>query len=82
MACIRTPEPLQRGRRLLVELSLPDGQRVEAIGRVAWAKHPMRAAPTHGQDCGVGIEFLGGAADQLRALDEFLTRGARGEADH
>ena len=67
---------------MLVELSLPDGGQVEAIGRVAWTKRAMRSASSAGLDCGVGIEFLGGAAEQLSALEEFVKRGARGEIDH
>ncbi|MGH7337322.1 MAG: PilZ domain-containing protein [Myxococcota bacterium] len=79
---VETHELLDPGRRVLVELSLPDGEQVEAIGRVAWTKRAMRSAASVGLDCGVGIEFLGGAAEQLRALEDFVTRGARGEIDH
>src|SRR5262245_41945817 len=38
---VETHELLDPGRRVLVELSLPDGE-VEAIGRVAWTKRAMR----------------------------------------
>jgi uncharacterized protein (TIGR02266 family) len=79
---VQTHELLDPGRRVLVELSLPDGGHVEAIGRVAWTQRAMRGAASAGLDCGVGIEFLGGAADQLRALDEFVQHGSRGEIDH
>jgi Tfp pilus assembly protein PilZ len=79
---VETHELLDPGRRVLVELSLPDGGRIEAIGRVAWTKRAMRSASSAELDCGVGIEFLGGAAEQLRALEEFVKRGARGEIDH
>jgi uncharacterized protein (TIGR02266 family) len=76
---VATHELLAPGRRVLVELSLPDGEQVEAIGRVAWTKRAMRSASAAGPDCGVGIEFLGGAAEQLSALEEFVKRG---EIDH
>jgi Tfp pilus assembly protein PilZ len=79
---VHTHELLDPGRRVLVELSLPGGERVEAIGRVAWTQYAMRSASSNAPDCGVGIEFLGGAAEQLRALDEFVKRGARSEIDH
>lgn len=79
---VETHELLDPGRRVLVELSLPDGGQVEAIGRVAWTKRAMRSASSVGLDCGVGIEFLGGAAEQLSALEEFVSRGARGGIDH
>lgn len=79
---VETHELLDPGRRVLVELSLPDGGQVEAIGRVAWTQRAMRSASSTGLDCGVGIEFLGGAAEELSALEEFVKRGARGEIDH
>ena len=79
---VETHELLDPGRRVLVELSLPDGGKVEAIGRVAWTKRAMRNASSTELDCGVGIEFLGGAAEQLSALEEFVSRGAQGEIDH
>lgn len=77
---VHTHELLDPGRRVLVELSLPDGGQVEAIGRVAWTRYALRS--TAGLDCGVGIEFLGGAAEQLSALEEYVRRGAPGEIDH
>jgi len=79
---VHTHELLDPGRRVLVELSLPGGGEVEAIGRVAWTQYAMRSAASDGSDCGVGIEFLGGAAEQLSALEAFVKRGARGEIDH
>ena len=78
---IATHELLDPGRRVLVELSLPDGGQVEAIGRVAWTRHTFRSAST-GIGCGVGIEFLGGAVEQFTVLEEFVRRGARDPIDH
>ena len=74
-AFIRTTELLDPGRRVLVELSLPDGAQVEAIGRVAWAQHEIGSTPAR-PSCGVGVEFLGGAAEQLSVLEAFIARGA------
>src|SRR5262245_64686270 len=79
---VHTHELLDPGRRVLVELSLPDGGQVEAIGRVAWTQRAMRSSSSAGLGCGVGIEFLGGAAEELRALEDFVERGARGKIDH
>jgi PilZ domain len=78
---IRTGELLEPGRRVLLELSLPNGNQVEAIGRVAWTKRTLEKRGAE-LDTGVGIEFLGGASSQLAALDEFVTRdpGARGDS--
>jgi Tfp pilus assembly protein PilZ len=79
---VQTHELLDPGRRVLVELSLPDGGQIEAIGRVAWTQRAMRSATSHALGCGVGIEFLGGAADHLRALEDFVERGAPGGIGH
>lgn len=72
-AFIRTTELLDPGRRVLVELSLPGGAQVEAIGRVAWTKRVLSAGRGE-PDCGVGVEFLGGASEQFSVLDEFVRR--------
>lgn len=79
-AFIQTHELLYPGRRVLVELSLPDGAQIEAIGRVAWTQHTLQVAAS-GRDCGVGIEFLGGAAEQFSVLEEFIERGGE-SLDH
>jgi Tfp pilus assembly protein PilZ len=70
-AFVRTTELLNPGRRVLVELNLPDGAQIEAIGRVAWTRRVI--APGEPEpDSGIGIEFLGGASDELSALESFL----------
>jgi PilZ domain len=80
---VHTHELLDPGRRVLVELSLPDGGQVEAIGRVAWTQYALRSASAKDElDCGVGIEFLGGAAEELHALEEFVKRGPHEARDH
>ena len=72
-AFVITHEPVSPGRRLLVELDLPDGQTVQAVGRVAWSR--VRLA-TEGEEChaGIGVEFLGGSKDDLDALERFVRR--------
>jgi hypothetical protein len=74
-AFVRTSEPLAPGRRILVELKLPNGTPLEAIGRVAWTKRVM-TAHKHNREAGVGIEFLGGGAEHFSALQEFIDRQA------
>jgi hypothetical protein len=80
-AFVRTGELLEPGKRVLLEISLPNGAQVEAIGRVAWTK---RALERRGDefDAGVGIEFLGGASSQLSLLEDFVSRrdDARGDS--
>ncbi len=75
-AFVRTAEPLREGRRLLVEIHLPNGEPVEAIGRVAWTRRtlePEASERERREGAGIGIEFLGGAADQLNALDDYIS---------
>jgi uncharacterized protein (TIGR02266 family) len=69
-AHVRTHEPLALGRRVLIEVTLPGGAGMEAIGRVAWAR-PERDG---GDDAGfgLGVEFLGGRPDQVVRLERFL----------
>ncbi len=72
-AFVPTADPLPPGCRLLVEISLPNGREIEAIGRVAWSKRVLapRDRDSHG---GIGVEFLGGAPDQFSALEDFLQK--------
>jgi hypothetical protein len=72
-ARVQSREPLAPGRRLLLELDLPDGRCFEAIARVAWA----RLEPGAGNDAaegayGLGLEFLGGTPDHVTRLETFL----------
>ena len=70
-AFVHTTEPLAPGRRLLIELQLPNGQRIEAIGRVAWSKTVL--SPRESDDTGgIGVEFLGGAANHFSALEDYI----------
>lgn len=70
-AFIATGEPLAPGRRILVELSLPDGKPLEAIGRVAWSRRVVTPGPDRGV-AGIGVEFLGAAADRISALADLI----------
>ncbi|MDH3211030.1 MAG: PilZ domain-containing protein [Myxococcales bacterium] len=74
-AYVRTAEPLAPGRRLLIEIHLPDGRRLEAIGRVAWSKTVM-SPHEHDDEGGIGVEFLGGAASHLTALEDYIANRA------
>jgi len=70
-AYVQTGEPLAPGRRILLEITLPDGQPVEAIGRIAWYKRVLTPRERDVQ-AGIGIEFLGGAAEQFSALENYI----------
>lgn len=70
-AFVRTAEPLPPGRRILIELQLPNGAPLEAIGRVAWTRRIM--SPNESEsEAGIGVEFLGAAPEQLSALELFI----------
>ena len=70
-AFVQTEEPLTPRRRILLELLLPNGDALEAIGRIAWTKRVM-GPRERDANAGVGIEFLGGAVEQFDALEQFI----------
>ena len=79
-AFVRTGELLEPGRRVLLEISLPNGSQVETIGRVAWTKRALERRDAE-LDTGIGVEFLGGASSALAALADFVTRDdSRGDS--
>ena len=68
---VRTGERLAPGRRVLVELTLPGGEAVEALGRVAWSRRIL--TPDGSEDeGGVGLQFIGASGDQMALLDHYL----------
>lgn len=76
---VRTDQPFGKGRRVLVEITLPEGRPLEAVGRVAWT----RLSPGRSERCdadGVGVELLALAAEDRAALERFLRSEARGRA--
>lgn len=75
-ARVRSAEPLGPGRRLLLEMDLPDGRAFEAIARVAWA----RLDPNDPAGYGLGLEFLGGSPDQAARLDALLRDPRRAQS--
>jgi Tfp pilus assembly protein PilZ len=70
-AFVKTNEPLTPGRRLLVEVHLPNTRPIETIGRVAWTKRITTPHPG-ADESGIGIEFIGGASDQFAALEGYI----------
>lgn len=71
-----THEPVSTGRRLLVEVSLPGGPELQTIGRVAWTRCELDTGGKQVRSA-IGIEFVGGSADQLSALEGFVNRSLR-----
>ena len=74
-------DTLTPGRRVLVEIDLPSGASIQALGAVAWRRHP-RAARSGDRPAGMGIEFTGMARSAALALADVLeprrrTRGTK-----
>ncbi len=80
-AFVSMRETIPPGRRLLVELEIPGGQQIQAVGRVAWTRTTMATEMPAGGDreSGIGIQFLGGTRDEMQALERFVTRTIRRE---
>ncbi len=78
-AFVSMRETIPAGRRLLVELEIPGGKTVQAIGRVVWVQTKMAAGLPAGKAprSGIGIQFVGGASQDLQALERFVSRTIR-----
>jgi uncharacterized protein (TIGR02266 family) len=68
---LRTREPLLPGQRVLLEVALPGGQAIEAVGRVAWARRVMRAG-TEEEDAGIGVQFVGTTGEEMDTLESWV----------
>ncbi len=74
-AFVATPEPIDPGRRLLVEIDIPNGSSIQTIGRVVWKRVAAgRAEAAATKRPGIGIQFTGGRPDLFSELDRFIKR--------
>jgi hypothetical protein len=74
-AFVHSWEPIEAGRRVIVELSLPTGERLQLIARVAWTRRRLRPTGSYTIETpGYGIEFVGGSSAELACLGRFLSR--------
>lgn len=72
-AFVRSWEPLAAGRRVVVEIELPDAPNLQLVAQVAWTRRQLRPGATGvQQEPGYGVEFTGGSRDELARLDRFL----------
>jgi len=77
-AFVTTPEDLPMGRRVLVEIDIPNGANIQTLGRVVWKRlAPGRQGLSPANRPGVGIEFVGGRHDQMRELDRYINAASR-----
>lgn len=72
-AYLRSWEPLEAGRRVVVTIDLPSGGELQLAGRVAWTRRELRAtSPGDLEAPGYGVEFIAGSNRDLSRLDRFL----------
>jgi Tfp pilus assembly protein PilZ len=70
-AFIHSADPPARGRRVLLQIHLPDGASVEAVGRVAWAQREL-GGPGEPHASGAGIEFLSDDLETRSVIERYL----------
>ena len=72
-AFVRSWEPLAAGRRVIADIDLPDGRRLQLDSRVAWTQRQLRTGEPDDLDAtGYGIEFSRASVAQLARLDAIL----------
>lgn len=78
-AFVLTPEALELGRRLLLEIELPNGASLQILARVVWRRiAPITPSASPGERPGIGVEFTGGNAEGLAQLERYIEKaGAR-----
>ena len=72
-AYLRSWEPLEAGRRVIVAIDLPSGEELQLPGRVVWTRRELR--PNRSRDFeapGYGIEFYGHSNRELSHLDQLI----------
>ncbi len=77
-AFVATPEDIPQGRRVLVEIDIPNGSNIQTLGRVVWKRLGSgKVDVSPNTRPGVGIEFTGGRPEQLNELDRYITSASR-----
>lgn len=77
-AFVATPELIDPGRRVLVEIDIPNGSSLQAVGRVVWKRLAKPDAETPaGQRAGIGIQFTSGRPDLFNELDRYINLAVR-----
>ena len=70
-AYVETEDAVSPGRRVLLEIDLPEGNRLQAVGRVAWTKTALQRTDRK-EGPGMGIEFVAASDEELGRLERFL----------
>ncbi len=72
-AYLRSWEPLEPGRQVIVAIDLPSGQELQLTARVAWTRRELRTRPNAElEEPGYAVEFVGGSNRELAELDRFM----------
>jgi Tfp pilus assembly protein PilZ len=72
-AYVRSWEPLEAGRRLVVDVQLPDARRLQLVARVAWTQRQLRSSrPGELDSTGYGVEFGDASRSELARLECYL----------
>jgi hypothetical protein len=70
-AQITGEEPLEVGKRVLIELELPESKSFEAVARVAWSQ-VLKVGPDMLIESGTGVEFIDVSPPNQRLLVEYV----------
>ncbi|MCP4036013.1 MAG: PilZ domain-containing protein [bacterium] len=79
-AFVATPEDIDPGRRVLVEIDIPNGSNIQTLGRVVWKRVGTGAGQAETSPrarSGIGIQFMGGRPELLNELDRYITATSR-----
>ena len=72
-AYVRSWEPLEAGRRVVVDINLPDARDLQFVARVAWTQRQLRSGrPGELDSPGYGIEFSEASSMELARLERYL----------
>lgn len=72
-AYLRSWEPLEAGRRVIVAIDLPCGKELQLTGRVVWTRRELRAEQSKDIEApGYGVEFFSGSSRELSSLDRLI----------
>lgn len=72
-AYLRSWEPLEAGRRVVIAMDLATGEELQLAGRVVWTRRELRPKRAkHAEAPGYGIEFFGNSKSELAQLDHLI----------
>ena len=72
-AYLRSWEPLEAGRRVIVAIDLPSGEELQLTGRVVWTRRELRPEPAKDSEApGYGVEFFGASSRELADLGRLI----------